>query len=201
LQPVFDVRWRERVLAGEEEAASELAHGALTPLYRFCLYRLGRDVHLCEDVVQETLLRALDDVEKYDPRRSGDDIFPWLTGLARNEIRRALAARTSAGLQIMWNHVDKELLDLYAGLESQPLAKEVLQKAETREMVNAAMSQLPPRYGEALEAKYLQGRSVSQIAQLWRTSEKAVESVLGRARAAFRATFLSLAKNLKIEAD
>ena len=65
-------------------------------------------------------------------------------------------------------------------------------------MVNAAMSQLPPRYGEALEAKYLHGRTVRQIAQLWRTSEKAVESVLGRARAAFRATFLALAKNLNV---
>jgi len=202
LQPIFDARWRERALAGEEDAAGELARRALTPLYRFCLYRLGRDEHLCEDVVQDTLLRALDELDLYDPQRCGGDIFGWLTGLARNEIRRTLAARKSAaGLQDLWNHMDKELLELYASLESQPLGEEVLRRTETRQMVNAAMSQLPPRYGEALEAKYLHGRSVIQIAQVWRTSEKAVESLLARARAAFRATFLALAKNLKLEAD
>jgi RNA polymerase sigma-70 factor (ECF subfamily) len=200
VQPVFDAKWRKRALAGAGEALSELARAALTPLYRFCLYRVGRDEHLCEDVVQETLERAITDLEKYDPQRCGDDIFPWLTGLARNEIRRALSAhKATVSLEALWMQMDKSLLHLYAHLESEPFAEEVLQRAETREMVNAAMSQLPPQYGHVLEAKYLHGRSVSQIAQLGRTSEKAVESLLARARAAFRTTFLALAKNLSLE--
>jgi RNA polymerase sigma-70 factor (ECF subfamily) len=188
-------------LGGDEEAAAELALAAMTPLYRFCLYRLGRDEHLCEDVVQETLLRAIDDLDRYEPQRCGNDVFPWLTGLARNEIRRALSARKSINLEALWNNMDKQLLQLYADLESQPFAEDVLRREETREMVNAAMAQLPPQYGQALEAKYLQGRSVAQIAELWRTSEKAIESLLSRARAAFRATFLTLAKGLSVETD
>ena len=189
-------------MAGEEAAVCELARSALAPLYRFCLYRVGRDQHLCEDVVQETLRRAIDDLDRYDPGRCGADVFPWLTGLARNEIRRALSLRQAAvSLDALWTRIDKGLLNLYARLESEPFADEVLRRAETREMVNAAMAQLPPRYGQALEAKYLHGRSVSQIAQLWRISEKAVESLLGRARAAFRETFLALTKNLEPETD
>jgi DNA-directed RNA polymerase specialized sigma24 family protein len=66
-------------------------------------------------------------------------------------------------------------------------------------MVNTAMSQLPPHYGQALEAKYLQGKSVRELAALWRLSEKAAESLLTRAREAFRATFLALTKNLNLE--
>ena len=200
MQPVFDERWRKRALAGEAGAISELARAAMTPLFRFCLYRVGHDEHLCEDVVQETLERAIGELEQYEPQRAGSDVFPWLTGLARNEIRRAMSSRrATVSLEALWARMDKGLLHLYARLEEEPFSTDVLQRAETRELVNAAMSQLPPQYGQALEAKYLHDRSVSQIAELWRMSEKAVESLLSRARTAFRTAFLALAKNLNPE--
>ena len=66
-------------------------------------------------------------------------------------------------------------------------------------MVNATMSQLPPQYGRALEAKYVLGRSVREIARAWKVSEKAVESQLSRARTAFRTVFLALSSNLSPE--
>jgi RNA polymerase sigma-70 factor (ECF subfamily) len=200
MESIFDARWHRRALAGDGEAVDALTAAALDPLYRFCFYRVGRDRHLCEDVVQETLLRAIGELDRYDPRRAGGDIFGWLTGLARNEIRRALAhSRSSTSLEAMWTNMDNELLTVYAKLDGQDLPEELLGRAETREMVNAAMSQLPPRYGQALEAKYLHGRSVREIAAGWRTSEKAVESLLGRAREAFRRAFLALARNLNVE--
>ena len=58
------------------------------------------------------------------------------------------------------------------------------------------LSQLPSHYREALEAKYLRGASVHDLAQLWHTTDKAVESMLTRARKAFRATFLTLGRTL-----
>lgn len=200
MQSIFDAAWRRAALAGEAEAVGALAEGALRPLYRFCLYRVGRNHHLCEEVVQETLLRAIRRLRRYDPERSGGDIFPWLTGLARNEIRRVLAReRSPAGLVEFWTRMDEQLLSLYAMLASEPFADELLERAETREMVNATMAQLPPRYGEALEAKYVDGRSVREIASTLGTSVKAAESLLTRARAAFRATFTALARNLPVE--
>src|SRR5579885_930505 len=174
LQPLFDADWRRLALRGDQAAVRALADAALQPLYCFCFYRVGRNRHVCEEVVQETLARALRELEAYDPRRAGNRIFPWLTGLARNEIQRAL----------------------YARLDSEPLAEEVLLREETRELVNATMSQLPPHYREALEAKYLTGKSVHDMASSWSTTDKAVESLLSRARNAFRATFLTLARNL-----
>ena len=200
MEPIFDTRWRRKALAGDAEAIELLAAEAIEPLFRFCLYRLGRDRHLCEDVVQETLVRAMAQLDRYNPARAEGDIFGWLTGLARNEIRRALPAhQAAASLEALWMRMDKELLNLYARLDGEPFADELLQRAETREMVNAAMSQLPARYGRVLEAKYVLGRSVREIAAGWRTSEKAVESVLSRAREAFRAAFLALAQNLNAE--
>ena len=80
-------------------------------------------------------------------------------------------------------------------------ADELLRREETRELVNATMSQLPPQYGRALEAKYVLGQTVAEIAKAWRLSEKAVESQLDRARKAFRTVFLALARNLNPETN
>jgi RNA polymerase sigma-70 factor (ECF subfamily) len=201
--PVFDAGWRAAALTGDRRAIHALAQASLGPLYGFCYYRVGRNRHLCEEVVQDTMLRALRDLPHYDPRRADNNVFPWLTGLARNEIHRALArernAHVAQSLETLWAKMDKELLALYAQLDAQPFGDEVLQREETREMVNATMSQLPPHYRETLEAKYFEGKSVRDIAQAQKTTEKAVESQLTRARNAFRATFLAFARNLTPE--
>ena len=200
MDTIFNAAWRDRALRGDAEAITGLAGAALQPLYGFCFYRVGRNRHLCEEVVQETLLRALRDLQNYDPPRANNNIFPWLTGLARNEIHRALSREKSAvSLETLWANMDRELLAVFARLESEPFAPELLEREETRELVNATMSQLPDHYRTALEGKYVKGKSVRDLAGDWNMSEKAAESQLTRARKAFRATFLALARNLEME--
>ena len=200
LQPIFDASWHRRTWPATARRSTSLAQAALGPLYRFCFYRLGRNRHLCEEVVQETLVRAIRQLGDYEPERAEGRIFPWLVGLARNEIRRTLAhENAAASLETLWNRMDGQLRDLYARLESEPYGDEVLAREETREMVGATMSQLPPRYRETLEAKYLGGKSVRTLAADWGISEKAVESQLARARKAFRTVFVALAQNLNVE--
>ncbi|MFO0966601.1 MAG: sigma-70 family RNA polymerase sigma factor [Gemmataceae bacterium] len=196
----FDEAWRSAALAGEPAAIEKLTAAVLAPLYSFCLYRVGRNQHLCEEVVQETLFRALRDLKNYEPARASNNIFPWLTGLARNEIQRVLGREQSAvSLQALWSNMDRELTAIYARIESEPFADELLQREETRELVNATMSQLPPHYREALEGKYIDGKSVRQLADRWHVSEKAAESQLTRARKAFRAVFLALSHNIEAQ--
>ena len=54
-------------------------------------------------------------------------------------------------------------------------------------------------YREALEAKYVSRRSIREIAAQRSSSEKAVESLLSRARQAFRETFAAMTRNLNTE--
>jgi RNA polymerase sigma-70 factor (ECF subfamily) len=198
--PLFDAAWRQRALLGDADAVRQLAEATLQPLYAFCLYRVGRDSHRCEEVVQETLVRALRDLERYEPTRCNDNILPWLIGLARNEIARVLARdRHCVSLENLWARIDRELLPLYERLEAEPLGEDVLRREETCESVNMTLSQLPPHYREALEAKYVRGVSVRDLAVLWNITEKAVESQLTRARKAFRMTFLTLSRTLGAE--
>jgi RNA polymerase sigma-70 factor (ECF subfamily) len=200
LGPIFDEGWRQSALRGDSLAITQLASELLQPLYSFCLYRVGRNRHLCEEVVQETMLRAIRDLASYEPARAENNIFPWLTGLARNEIQRVLRREKAASaLQSLWLRMDHDLLQIYSRVEAEPIADEVLRREETCELVNATMSQLPPPYREALEAKYVGGKSVRDLAQAWGLSEKAMESQLTRARKAFRAAFLALSRNVEAE--
>jgi RNA polymerase sigma-70 factor, ECF subfamily len=200
LAPLFDANWRQQAMRGDPAAVKQLTGAVLHPLYSFCLYRVGRNQHLCEEVVQETMLRAIRDLKNYEPARANNNIFPWLTGLARNEIQRLLNNEKNVdSLQALWLKMDQELLGIYARLEAEPLEEEVLRREETRELVNATMAQLPPQYRQALEGKYLNRRSVRDLAQASNLSEKAMESQLTRARNAFKETFTALARNLEAE--
>ncbi len=103
-------------------------------------------------------------------------------------------------LEAVWLRMDRELLSLYGAVETEPLTDELIARSETRDMVNATMSQLPPNYGRALEAKYVHNRTVGEMALAFGQTAKAVESLLTRARKAFRQTFIALSKSLSIEA-
>ncbi len=60
---------------------------------------------------------------------------------------------------------------------------------ERRDLVHATLDLLPPHYGRVLEFKYLEELSVKAIARRMDMSAKAVESLLTRARGAFREVY------------
>ena len=60
------------------------------------------------------------------------------------------------------------------------------------EQIALALSQLPERYEAALRAKYLDRQSVAQMAEAWQETPKAIESLLTRAREAFREKYQRL---------
>jgi RNA polymerase sigma-70 factor (ECF subfamily) len=74
-------------------------------------------------------------------------------------------------------------------LDNEPLAPQA-ESREQAECIAAALGVLPEHYEAVLRAKYLEGRSLADIAAQRRESPKAVESLLTRARQAFRQAYL-----------
>jgi RNA polymerase sigma-70 factor (ECF subfamily) len=165
------------------------------PLYTFVFYRVGRDEESAADVVQETLLAALRKIEDYDERRGA--MLPWLTYLSRNHIRSARRRRSrSTQVGTDWAEVDRRLLRAYAGLSATPLPDEILERQETAELVQMALSNLPESYRLALRQHYCEQRSLAEIARAREITEGAVKSLLHRARQAFKAAFETIATSL-----
>ena len=62
-------------------------------------------------------------------------------------------------------------------------------RRERAERIARALAGLSERHEAVLRAKYLEGRAVANIAADWHESPKAIESLLTRARDAFRAAY------------
>ena len=165
------------------------------PVYGFIFYRVGRDTDLAGDVAQETFVTALETIDRFDPDRG--EMFPWLTHIARNHIRKALRRRGRDGfLPDFWKTVDHKLARAIAGIASNSFPEELLARKETSELVRAALTNLPLRYQTALRRRYFEELSLHEIAALEGTSEGAVKVLLHRARLAFRTAFETISASI-----
>lgn len=182
---------RDRVLSGDRGAAEHLFRTHFEGLYEFAHYRLGPDRSQAEDVVQDTFLVALEALGSFDGRSS---LHTWLCGIAKNKVRERRRQRRPVPLADVLDEASEEIDALLARVASEPLPEWVLERKETKELVGATLSSLPPDYRRALTDKYLHGHSVAQISSTVGRSPKATESLLTRARLAFAEVFELLSK-------
>jgi RNA polymerase sigma-70 factor (ECF subfamily) len=158
-----------RMLAGEERAFSEFFDGHFDRLFRFALRRLDGNEDAAEEVVQLALSRA---VRKLETFRGDSSLFTWLCTFCRHEISALVRSRRSA------EEVDLSVAEEAAGGDP-----------DTAMIVQEILDELPSNYGDALEWKYIEGLSVAEIAGRLKVGPKAAESLLTRARNAFRDLF------------
>lgn len=180
---------------GDKQAIARFYDAHVDGLYTFVYYRVGRDTSLAEDVVQETFTIAMSRQADYDPARGS--VGSWLTVLSRNVIRDHLRAhKRSDELAQTWDKIDATLAQTFASMAERPLPGEVLERAETRDLVHMAVANLPEQYRNALTRKYVDGESLETLAGELGISVDATKSLLARARRAFRETFATLSANL-----
>jgi RNA polymerase sigma-70 factor (ECF subfamily) len=169
--------WRERglrdaVLAGDERAWQTWYDESFADLYRYVCWRCGGLRDLADEVVQDTWLTAVRRVSDFDPQRASFGC--WLRGIAANLVRNHLRGRR----RVM------PTLALH-GSEAAPYPTEHIDN----DRIARALAQLPERYEAVLRVKYLEQQSVANIAVEWSETPKAIESLLTRAREAFREAY------------
>ncbi len=181
--------------AGDKHAIERFYDAHVDGLYTFVYYRVGRDTTLAEDVVQETFAIAMSRQADYDAGRGS--VGSWLTILSRNVIRDHLRDhKRSDELAQTWERIDATLAQTFASMAERPLPGEVLERAETRDLVHMAVANLPGQYRNALTRKYVDGETLETLAGELGISVDATKSLLARARRAFRDTFSTLSANL-----
>jgi len=174
-----DAVWRERalrsaVLAGDEQAWQTLYDAAFLPLYAYVHWRCAGQSDRADEVTQETWLTAIRRIRSFDPQRG--TFLAWLRGIAANVLRNQQRREACIPLP----HLAPEVVP----------APDALEARERSACITRALAELPVHYEAVLRAKYLEGQSVAQIAADTNETLKAVESLLTRARQAFRAAYL-----------
>jgi RNA polymerase sigma-70 factor (ECF subfamily) len=164
---------RQAVLAGDERAWQALYDGAFEPLHAYVAWRCGGRADWADDLVQETWMIAVRRLASFDPEKG--PFAQWLRGIAANLLRNHFRLRRPATGQ---------------GLPDRPAPFDAdASHVDQADRIGAVLAQLPALYEDILRSKYLDQRTVAEIASDSGQSVKAIESLLTRAREAFRAAF------------
>lgn len=181
----------QKLLRGDARAFDQFFNEYYPKLYRFVKRRLPHDSATAEDVAQATLCRALESLRTF---RGEAALMTWLCTLCRRELSaRWRESRQYAAAPLLAEddpEVRAALESLLAAESTDPLLLAANQ--EIRASICAALDYLPAPYGDILEWKYVRDLSVAEIASRLGRSAKATESLLTRAREAFRETFTLL---------
>jgi len=151
-----------------------LIDAELGNVFAFIMRRCG-DRALAEDLTAEVILRAV-----HETKRARSVVTPaWLTTVARNRLvdHWRSKAREERRLRAAWSNPDTdEWTD-----DGTPVEPEVIAQV---------MRTLPPGYQAVLSLRYLDDLTVPQVAEALGRSVHATESLLARARRAFRTSYL-----------
>jgi RNA polymerase sigma factor (sigma-70 family) len=132
---------------------------------------LTRDDQDAQDVVQEACLRAF----KYWKGFSGRDCRSWLLAIVRNTFYSWLRQR-SVEPELT---VDGEIGDVDDGV---PNPENVLLQNADRELLKAALEDLPVEFREAIVLREMEGLSYKEIADISAVPIGTIMSRLARAR-------------------
>jgi RNA polymerase sigma-70 factor (ECF subfamily) len=153
---------------GSKQAWRQLFEWHFDAVYRFCV-ALARGRHdLAEEVTQQVFVVAARRIRRFDPNRAA--FRAWLLGIARN---RHIAIQTSEQRRRRYEE------------SSARGGSEAVTRPDPDLRVHEALARLPAHYRTVLEAKYLRGLSMKEIAANGGASIEAIESLLRRARAGF----------------
>lgn len=173
------------MLAGDERAYEAFFSAYFPRVYRFALPRLNGDVEATRDVVQATLAKAM---RKMADFRGESGLFTWVCQICRREVVDYIRTRRRQTRNVV---LIDDLPDVRRAIDAVEAPEEfdlvrAHGRAEAARLVRSVLDRLPSNYGDALEWKYMEGRSVEEIGRRLGIGTTAAQSLLARARTAFR---------------
>lgn len=171
---------RRAVLRGDEAAWRLLFDRYFDMTFAYALYSCANDRALAEDLTQEAWSVAVRRIRTFDPDRAR--FGTWVRGIIdhlhrghiRREMRRDRLRNEHTSVRVAEN------VPAHSFAEGEHIA--------------LAFAEIPSRYAAVIRAKYERNLSVNEIAEAWGETPKAVESLLTRARRAFRDAYNGIAE-------
>lgn len=186
-----DKRLVKQLLANDDQAFDRFFSDNFARLYRFALTRLPDDPDGTREVVQIALTKAIAKLHTY---RGESALFTWLCAITRNEMSDWLAKQGRYRQHIVLTEDFPEIqavVDSFQAPQSDN-PEQNYQRAELVRLIQVALDRLPPKYGNVLEWKYIEGYSVNEIAVKLELGNEATQSLLARAKRAFSEVYGSL---------
>ncbi len=175
----------KKLLSGDENAFRDLFDSYFPRLYRFALVRVDGNQDEAHEMVQQTFCKAF---ERLDSYRGEASLYGWMCQICRNTITDMGRRRQREYRRMPLLEEDgtiQGILETLAGPASEE-PENYAWRMDVMRLIQATLDNLPAHYGDVLEWKYVDGMSVKEIAAQLSVGPKAAESMLTRARTAFR---------------
>ncbi|NLC68150.1 MAG: RNA polymerase sigma factor [Clostridiaceae bacterium] len=162
----------------KEEKFISLYQSHVDEIYRYVFLRTGLDVALAEDITQEIFIDVFKGMGRFKGLCSNRT---WIFKIAKNKI--ADFYRKQYRQKVEFVDIDDSITD---GLDD-PLqdTESMVESAFESQMVCECLNRIPEHYRITLILKYVDGKSIKQIAEITDKSSKAIESLLKRSKNTF----------------
>ena len=151
----------------------QIYDATITDLYRYVSRRCGGQRELAEDVTQEAWLRA---IKEWNRKGLPPNPIGWLTTVARNLLLNHFRKREALPLDDV---SPQEILAAFDDANDRD-------SVELASIVCHALTRIPDAEARLLETFHFDRWKMSQIAEAYGISEKAIEGRLRRARERLR---------------
>jgi len=174
----------KKAQSGDFEAFNRLIENYKNKIYQLAM-KLSKDRHDAEDILQETFLKAVDNIDKF---RGESSFGTWLYAIAVNAVRAHFADRKKAELRSIEDY-------LPAGHESAEGTPELfewgdphelMEQKELRNLIDDTLADMPHKYSMPFVLRYYEDLPVKEVAKTMNLSVAATKSRILRARLALR---------------
>jgi RNA polymerase sigma-70 factor, ECF subfamily len=178
-----DATLAERLRAHPGEACAELYARFAADLHWFILAQVRGDRETAEDLLVETFTDAVRDIHRYDPKRA--TLSAWLHGIARRRVYMELhhRARRKAVPVMLQVSLDSER----ESSSGEDVAAGAAARLDAQHIVFALAQILTDLEMATLVLSYVDEFSLHEIGHIIGRSERAVDSILHRAKKKARA--------------
>ncbi|HET9554392.1 MAG TPA: sigma-70 family RNA polymerase sigma factor [Anaeromyxobacteraceae bacterium] len=180
----------EASLARAAARGDRVAFGRLVDLHKRAVFglcvRLLRDGEEARDAAQEAFVRGYAAIATYDPAQP---FAPWILRIARNHCLDLVRRRVPAAQQVALDADPEDGAPAYDLPDAaSPAADLLLEQAQTRSALEAAVAELPANYREVIQLFHVEHLSYKEIAATLDVPIGTVMTWLHRARGKLRAT-------------
>ncbi len=177
----------KQIIKGNKKAIREFYKTYQARLLNFILKKVANRKD-AEEILQDTFISALDSLPLF---KFNSSLYTWLCSISYHEIvdfYRKRKLKTIIFSRLPWL---KKIVDQALGPQL------VLEEKQAKTRIYQTFKNLSEGYSQILRLKYIDGLSVKEIAQKLKTTVKAVESKLSRARLAFQEKYAEETQNSK----
>ncbi len=169
----------QKISQGDEKALFEMYRVYQKPLEKF-IYKRVCDQSLTDEILQDVFIHALESLRDF---RFQCSVKTFIYTIARNKIIDYI--RKKKIKKILFSTMPSYIVESLIQVDF----NDEIEKKELQEKLEQTFAELPHEYQIILRLKYIENKSVQDIAEIFLKTFKSTESLLFRARRAFIRTY------------